>query len=275
MTPELTAVTFGLLSALSWGSGDFSGGLASRRFPAAAVAFWVNVVGAVLFALIALLRSEAFISRDIPWAMAAGASGALGLTCLYRAFSMGQMGLVAPTAAVAGAVIPVVVATTLEGLPTGLQLVGFLLGFAGVWLASQSGQTGRPPGLVYALLAGLGFGLYFVFIDRVEGLFWPSSVAKLVAFSVVWLLVLRARVAVPELKQMPLMVVAGVLDAGGNIFFLLATQAGRLDVAAVVSSLYPASTVLWAALLLHERMNRSQALGVALALVAIGLISLA
>lgn len=275
MTPELTAVTFGLLSALSWGSGDFSGGLASRRFPAAAVAFWVNVVGAVLFALIALLRSEAFISRDIPWAMAAGASGALGLTCLYRAFSMGQMGLVAPTAAVVGAVIPVVVATTLEGLPTGLQLVGFLLGFAGVWLASQSGQTGRPPGLVYALLAGLGFGLYFVFIDRVEGLFWPSSVAKLVAFSVVWLLVLRARVAVPELKQMPLMVVAGVLDAGGNIFFLLATQAGRLDVAAVVSSLYPASTVLWAALLLHERMNRSQALGVALALVAIGLISLA
>lgn len=272
MTPELAAVAFGLLSALSWGSGDFGGGVASRRLPATSVAFWVQCTGMGLFALLALARGEVFRVGDVGWSLAAGVSGAVGLVALYRAFATGQMGLVAPVSAVVGTSIPVVVGGLLEGLPKPVQLLGFALGLLGVWLASRSEGSGRPAGLGYALLAGLGFGFFFVLIDQVEGLFWPSTLSKLTSSLLILLVALRGRVAFPG-RVWPLMLLSGALDAGGNIFFLLATQAGRLDVASVISSLYPAFTALWAWLLLRERLGSSQRIGVLCALGAIVLIA--
>jgi len=274
MNAELLAVAFGLLSALSWGAGDFSGGLASRRAHPYAVAVLVSTTGLTLFALLALLRGERFFPGDVGWALLAGASGALGLLSLYRAFTAGQMGLAAPVAGVSGAVLPVLLGAVLEGLPGGLQLLGFGVGLLGVWLASRPEGAVRPTGLAWALLAGLGFGGYFVLIDRVEGLFWPSALAKLAALALTLAYALLKRPKRwPRPREWPLVALAGVLDAGGNLFFLAAAQSGRLDVAAVISSLYPASTVLLARVMLHERLHRAQALGVLLSLGAIALIS--
>ncbi|RMH55619.1 MAG: EamA family transporter, partial [Deinococcus-Thermus bacterium] len=150
------------------------------------------------------------------------------------------------------------------------------VGLLGVWLASQSGGFGGPArGLGYAVLAGLGFGGYFVLIDRVEGLFWPSAFAKLTAAALTLGWALGSPPAPRRVlgRHLPLLVLAGLLDAGGNVFFLAAAQAGRLDVAAVLSSLYPAFTALLAWALLRERLRPGQNLGVVLSLAAIALIA--
>jgi drug/metabolite transporter (DMT)-like permease len=131
------------------------------------------------------------------------------------------------------------------------------VGLLGVWLASRPEGAVRPTGLAWALLAGLGFGGYFVLIDRVEGLFWPSALAKLAALALTLAYALLKRPKRwPRPREWPLVTLAGVLD-----------------VAAVISSLYPASTVLLARVMLHERLHRAQALGVLLSLGAIALIS--
>ncbi len=277
MSAELAAVSFALLSAISWGAGDFSGGLASRRLTPYLIALLVHATGLALFVLLALLRTESFHPPDIPWSMAAGLAGCAGLVFLYRAFEAAQMGLSAPIAGVVGAALAALVGFFLEGLPTPPQLLGFGMGLLGVWLAARPERGFAPSrGLVYAFLAGLGFGGYFALIHQVEGLFWPSALAKLVATTLMlglafWMGLLRWQ---PQLTaSLGLVGLAGLLDAGGNLLFLVSAQAGRLDVAAVISSLYPAFTALLAWGLLRERLSRGQTVGVLLSLVAISLIA--
>ncbi|GIW33932.1 DMT family transporter [Meiothermus sp.] len=277
MSVELTAVFFALLSAISWGAGDFSGGVASRRLNPYLIALLVHTTGLLLFALLALLRGEAFQPQDLPWSLAAGLAGCVGLVFLYRSFEAGQMGLAAPMAGVVGAGLAALVGFGLEGLPTPLQLLGFGVGLLGVWLAARpEGGAGPAQGLVYAFLAGLGFGGYFALIHQVEGLFWPSALAKLTATLlmlglVAWLGLLRREARLSA--SLGLVGLAGLLDAGGNVLFLVAAQTGRLDVAAVISSLYPAFTALLAWGLLREHLSRGQTVGVLLSLVAITLIA--
>jgi drug/metabolite transporter (DMT)-like permease len=287
-------IVLGLISAVLWGSGDFVGGMAARRLPALQVTFWVNALGIVLFSSMALIAGEVFVPKDTGWAIAAGSLGALGLTSLYKALSVGQMGVVAPVAAVMSAAIPVVAGSLLEGLPKPLQFGGFALGLLGVWLVSYSGQI-RAGGLGLALLAGVGFGSSFVCVDQVSGVFWPSAVIKITAFTLIALglsgvgYVRRGQTSIgdskeasraqetglrwPPAKVVYLLLGAGVLDALGSLFFLLSSQAGRLDVAGVVSSLYPAATVVWAWLILRERLNPGQWLGIGSIFGAIALIA--
>lgn len=277
MSPELLAASFALLSAISWGAGDFSGGVAARRLNPYLIALLVHATGLLLFASLALLRGEAFQTSDIPWSVGAGLAGCLGLVFLYRAFKAGQMGLAAPMAGVVGAGLAALVGAALEGLPAPLQLLGFGVGLLGVWLAARPDSASGPSrGLIYAFLAGLGFGGYFALIHQVEGLFWPSALAKLTATALMLGLVgglglLRRAAGLSA--SLGLVGLAGLLDAGGNLLFLVAAQTGRLDVAAVVSSLYPAFTALLAWGLLRERLGRSQTVGVLLSLVAIALIA--
>ena len=277
MSPELLAVSFALLSAISWGAGDFSGGVASRRLSPYLTALLVHTTGLLLFTLLALLRGESFQPQDGPWSVGAGLAGFVGLVFLYRAFEAGQMGLAAPVAGVVGAGLAALVGFVLEGLPAPLQLLGLGVGLLGVWLAARP-EGGHNPsrGLVYAFLAGLGFGGYFALIHQVEGLFWPSALAKLTATTLMLGLVgglglLRQGAGLTA--NLGLVGLAGLLDAGGNLLFLVAAQAGRLDVAATISSLYPAFTALLAWGLLRERLSRSQTVGVLLSLVAIALIA--
>ena len=153
-----------------------------------------------------------------------------------------------------------------------------MLAFIAVGLISGLGVVkGRPQGLGLALLAGVGFGSFFILISRVShvSIFWPLAAARLSSLLFLLAVILVRRQSIlPEKSVWPVVFLAGALDVAGNVFFLLATHSGRLDVAAILSSLYPAVTVLLATIILKERVSRFQTIGIVVALVAIPLISL-
>ena len=278
MSSTFATIVFGLAASLCWGSGDFNGGLASRRANASSVVIAAYAVGFVLLVVLALIWKEPFPAPlDIIWGGLAGLAGATGLIAFYSALSIGRMGIAAPISAVLTAGLPVIFSAFTEGLPGLLQLGGFVLALLAITLISRPERSkGRPEGIGLALLAGCGFGCFFILISRVNHAetFWPLAVARFT--SVLFLLIvvrIRQQPTLPRLSVAPLVLLAGTLDAFGNVFFVLATHTGRLDVAAVLASLYPAATVMLAALLLRERVTRIQAIGILLALVAVPLIS--
>lgn len=280
MPSDLAGAALGLASAASWGAGDFTGGLASRRSPVLGVLAVGQAAGVSAIAALALATGEPLPPVvSVAWGAAAGAAGAVGLAALYRGLAIGRMGLVAPLSAVLSAAIPVALGAVSLGVPAPVRLLGFAFALAGIWLVAGAGG-GEPErgtaGLGLALVAGVGFGGFLVLMDRGArgGTFWPLAAARATSLGLALAAALASRRPwAPPRRALPLVLSSGVLDAGGNAFFVLATQAGRMDVAAVTSSMYPASTVALAALVLRERMSRRQATGVAAVLVAIALIA--
>ena len=275
----LSTVGFALAASLSWGAGDFSGGFATRRAQVLSVVVGAYAVGLIMLIALALVRSEPFpTTLDLMWGSVAGLAGAVGLVAFYQALAVGRMGIIAPIAAMLSAALPVLFGAFFEGLPRPLQLIGFVLALIAVGLISGLGVVkGRPKGLGLALLAGLGFGSFFILISRVSNgaVFWPLAAARLSSLLFLLAVVLiRRQKVLPEKSVWPVVFLAGALDVAGNVFFVLATHAGRLDVAAILSSLYPAVTVLLATIILKERVTRLQAIGIFVALVAIPLISI-
>jgi drug/metabolite transporter (DMT)-like permease len=237
-----------------------------------------HFVGLLLLIGLALLWGEALpANADLAWGLAAGMAGVVGIAALYRALAIGRMGLVAPVSAVITAALPTLFGMITEGLPSALTLGGFGLALLGVWLvAGAGGAEGGRAGLGLALLAGCGFGVFFVLVDRAgaSAVFWPLAAARCGSLVLVLPFALaRRQLARPELRLLATVLLAGALDVAGNAFFVLATQSGRLDIAAILSSMYPASTVLLAALLLGERITRPQVAGIGAVLAAIVLIA--
>jgi drug/metabolite transporter (DMT)-like permease len=275
MGSEFLAIVYGLASAASWGSGDFSGGLASRRGSVYSVVIISQLIGVVFLVTLALSLVESIPSADnLILGGIAGVSGAIGLVALYLGLASGRMGVVAPVTAVVAAAIPVLFSLLTKGLPATSQLVGFGMALMAVWLLSSGGDGGairaRELGLV--LTAGFGFGLFFILIDGVSqsAVFWPLVAARIASVSfLIILTTIRRGWERPARTQLSLIALAGIFDTGGNAFFALATRMGRLDIAAVLSSLYPAATVLLAWLILKERLMLQQWLGVAAALAAL------
>jgi len=275
---DLIAVVFGLASALSWGAGDFSGGLATKRAPVFGVLAIGHGVGLLLLIGLALVSGEPLpAATDLGWGLAAGLAGAIGLASLYRALAVGQMGMVAPLSAVLTAALPALFGALTEGMPGALDLVGFGLALLGIWLVAGTGAVGGArDGLGLAVLAGCAFGIFFILMHRAgaSAVFWPLVAARVGSLGFVLPIALGRRQLVrPDLRLLVPVLLSGALDVAGNAFFVLASQAGRLDVAAILASLYPASTVLLAALLLGERVMRVQVIGIVAALAAIALIA--
>jgi drug/metabolite transporter (DMT)-like permease len=275
---ELAAVGFGLAASLSWGTSDFSGGMAAKRVHIFGVMTISYAVGLVLLIALAVARGEPVAAAsDLMWAAGAGLAGAAGLTAQYRALAVGRMGIVAPVAAVLGATIPVIFSAFSEGVPGSLRVIGFGLAILGVALISRARTAGSgADGLGLAVIAGMGFGLFFILIDQVsdDAVFWPLVAARGASFAVLLIVALSSGQAwLPSRSGLRIVLLAGALDVGGNTFFLLAAQSGRLDVASVLSSLYPAVTVILARGILKEHVTRAQGIGIAAALIAIPLIA--
>ena len=276
----MTGILFALTAALLWGSGDFSGGFATRKANPFQVLALSAIAGIVVLAIAALVAHETLPSATgIFWSLLAGLSGAVGITSLYTALSRGNAAAVAPIAAVLGAAIPVGFTFLSRGAPAALQVVGFGLAFIGIWLVSRSapveGQNANSQ-LGLAFLAGAGFGGYFISIGQVEdsGVFVPLLIARSVMFLSALIILAFKRLPLPSIRGNRVAPLAGILDAAGNVFFLLAITFSRLDFAVVISSLYPAITVLLAAFLLKEKVGVWQKAGVVLCLAAILFISL-
>jgi len=273
-----SVILFGLFSAAAWGTSDFAAGLASRRVSVLALVLAAQTVGMTVALGLAMLRAEPVPApMDVLWSGLAGVLGTGAIVALYAGLAVGRMGVVAPVAGVIGALVPVAVGIALEGLPAGIVLVGMAAAVVAVVLVSRvGGEAGARSGIELGLLAGLGIGLFNVTITRVdEGLvFGPLTIVRVAALVVLALALLarRQRVALPA-RLAPAIVAIGLLDMAGNAGFLLAEQTGSLAVAAVLSSLYPVITVILATIVLRERVTRSHAAGIALALLAIVLIA--
>lgn len=273
---------FGLAAAVAWGAGDFGGGLVSRRVSVFGVVLVTQLVGMAIAAAIAVIRAEPMpAGQDLLLCIAAGVLGVIGITSLYRGLAVGRMGVVAPVTGVLAAVIPVIAGIILEGWPAQLVLVGIGLAVVAVVLVSRvkdDAATGRS-GIQEALLAGLAIGLFGVVISGIGEGFVFSSLTVIrgtqVVILVAALLLLRSRIPWrPPRDALLALVVIGILDMAGNAFYLLGVQTGALAIAAVLSSLYPVTTVILAAVLLKERATRDHAAGIALAIGAIVCIGL-
>jgi drug/metabolite transporter (DMT)-like permease len=277
----LLPILYGMLSALIWGAGDFIGGMASRKSDAFRTVVFSETAGLVALVIILLV----FGAQPAPWAAlawsaAAGGLGCTGLVILFKAFADGKMSQAAPVSAVTAAAIPVAAGVLLEGLPELTTIGGFLLALVAIWFIPQSESGGRLKRLAdlrLPLLSGIFFGLYFIMMDRgtQEAVLWPMVASRFGGSLVISLYVLARRgPLLPGKAAWPLILLNAALDVGGNLFFVLATRLGRMDVAAVLSSLYPGMTVFLAWLVLKERMTARQGLGILAALGAIVLMTI-
>lgn len=263
-----------LAAALAYGLSDFVGGLASRRtsaWPVAVVGAFGSFVGALLLALV---TDGSPAPDDLLWGALAGVGSGTGGAFLYRGFAAGRMGVVAPVSAVGAAMVPVVVGVASGERPSTLVWLGIAAGLPGIWLVSREpgGLAGHAEGAVDGVLAGLGFGLLFAATAQVseEAGLWPLVVTQAVAVVAVVLTAALLRSAWrPDDPSQAWGLLAGALATLGVLAFLLATRTGLLTVAAVLTSFYPAVTILLAATVLREAVHRVQVVGLALCAVTV------
>lgn len=281
----MLSILFGLGAALGWGAGDFTGGLAARKTGAYRTVLYGEVIGIILLLVIAQVSGESLPNLPM-WllAMLAGMAGTVGLILLYHSMTLGLMSIATPVSALLAASLPVLAGIFKEGFPEILTIFGFGFALFAVWMISQ-GEGGvadiftHLSDLQLPLLAGIGFGFYFVLMHEVTSagaIIWPMVASRSggMILIVIYMLVTRASWKVEDTSAWPMITLNGLLDISGNVFFILAGQTGRLDVAAVLSSLFPGATVMLAWIFLKERLTRNQWIGIASALIAIVLMTI-
>lgn len=276
--PSLSLSTsFSLGAVFSWGTSDFVGGYAARRSNAFLLTAIAHISGLLLMTGVALATHSVFPSRTaVAWALIGGLSGGGALAIFYRALASGRMGLTAPVAAVLGAAIPTVFGMFREGLPQAAQVAGFALAAGGIWLISRTEDDSPPQGIGMAALAGIGFAGYYLCVKQAGdgSAVWIAATSKVASFTLTAFIVLIGHsLREIDVRGIGLGVLAGCLDIIGSVLFILASQTGRLDAAVVLSSLYPAVTVLLARLILKEHFTRWKALGMVAALLAVPMIA--
>jgi uncharacterized membrane protein len=275
------ALVLALLSALAYGLSDFLGGILSRRTSAWSVAVVGQVSNVLCVGAVAFFVPGDPSPGHFAWAAVAGIGSGCGAGFLYRGLGSGRMAVVAPVSAVGAAVVPVLVGGLTGERPSVLVWLGIAAAVPGIWLVSstpegRSDQTASSAGLVDGALAGLGFGVLFASLGQIprSAGWWPLTVTQGVAVPAVVVLAAALRAEwVPRGRGVGWAVLIGPLGAAATGFFLLAAQQGYLTVAGVIASLYPASTVLLAALVLHERVHRTQGAGLGLCALAIACVA--
>lgn len=270
------AIVLALFSAATYGVGDFLGGMATKRTRAAAVVMWSHLLGVVALTTFVLISGDVLSAHDFGLGALGGAAGALGIVFLYRGLAIGPMSVVAPITALLAAAVPVLTGVAQGERPGVVVGVGMVAALAAIVMVSAEGGGNLRPsdlrGVGLAMGAGLAFGLFFValsFTDDASGM-WPLVAARVVSVIGVGSLALlgRVHVGVPAGPARWLTAGAGALDIAANVLYLLAIREGLLSVVAVLTSLYPVSTVLLARVVLKERFAGLQRAGMAVAVAA-------
>jgi drug/metabolite transporter (DMT)-like permease len=275
-------VLLSLLAALSYGLSDFNGGIFSKRGGPWAVALTAQASGTLFVLVVALVDGGQPTGADLLWAVAAGVGNGFGTVFLYRGLSSGRMGVVAPVSGVGAVVVPVVAGLLTGERPASLVWIGVVLALPAIWLVSReptdtaTRDAPRGSGLVDGVLAGLGFGGLFAALAqiRADAGFLPLAVNMAVAGVVIVAVAVTLRQSwVPSSRWAFGGIVSGALGAMATGLFQVAAHHGLLSVAAVITSLYPAFTVLLAALVLRERVHGTQGLGLALCAASVALVA--
>ena len=259
--------------------------MASRKTGAYRAVLYSEAIGIVFLFFVVGIFGEPFPNLKV-WLLSilAGALGTVGLILLYHSMTIGLMSIATPVSALLAATLPVVIGIFREGLPRWMTLIGFGFALFAVWMISQ-GENGikdilsHLSDLKLPLLAGIGFGLFFVIIHeatKTGATIWPMIASRsggLVLISS-YMFIANTSWKVEDSSAWSIITLNGILDVSGNVFFILASQLGRLDVAAVLSSLFPGATVLLAWIFLKERLTRNQWIGIGSALIAIVLMTM-
>lgn len=274
-------IVLALFSALAYGVSDYCGGRAARSTPTFVVTLVAQLTTVTLTGTIVAVLADPFpAADDVAWSIGAGIASTTGVTAFYYALANGAMTVVAPVTAVISAVVPLATGVALGERPTALALTGVALAIVAVGLVSGVGgraERSTPAGVILmAVVAGIGFGMLFVFLDRTsdESEMWPLFIAQLTSLPIVITAVVARRLTFPPPRRLiGVMALAGLLAVSANVAYLVATREGLLSLVAVITSLYPASTVALATVLDQERMSSSQAVGIGLAVGALGLVT--
>lgn len=281
-------IVLALGAAVTFGAADFWGGLASRRGPSAGVVAVAQALGLPVVLAWCLLSAPSASPADLLWGAASGAAGAGGVLLLYQGLAHGRMSVVAPLTGLVAAGLPVMVSPLLGEVPSPIALVGIVIALAAIALVSREGEPhaddqtvstmSRRAMVVLAVASGACFGALFLLLDRASedaGL-WPLVANKttgLIVVGLYGLLIVRTGLRVGR-AALPMVVACAVCGTAAEVLLLLATQQGFVAIAAVITSLYPGSTVLLARFVLRERLRKDQLAGFALAALAVGLIAL-
>lgn len=284
------AIALALMSAVMYGVSDYVGGRASRRFPATAVAFGSEIVIFVACVVVVpLVESSGPPGEAVWWGLAAGVTGSLGIVGLYVALSRGNMTVVAPVTGVVAAVVPVAVGVLTGERPSALAITGIVIavvavaligGLAGFFNRSAARPAIDVQTVSIAIAVGFAFGLLFAALAQTEDDSgqWPLLFARFTSLPVLavafgiqirrqgWSRAVRPALALPA-------VAIGLLIAGSNVTYLISTREGLLSVVAVVVAMYPASTILLASVIDGERATPWQLTGMAMAVVALVMIT--
>jgi drug/metabolite transporter (DMT)-like permease len=276
----MTAVALAMVGAVAYGVSDFIGGLASRRTSVWPVALLACVGGFVSALVLALVVPGNPHTEDVLWGLLAGIGSGGGTAFLYRGLAAGRMGVVAPVSGVGATTLPVLIGVLTGERPSTLVWLGIVAALPGIWLVSREepdrDQGAAGSGLLDGILAGVGFGMLFAALGQVPASagYWPFAANQGASvLAVVAACLLLGGDPIPRLAVQWWGLVSGLLAAVAGLGFLLATHRGLLSVSAVLVSLYPAFTVLLAALVLRERIHRVQAAGLALCGVAVVLVA--
>jgi drug/metabolite transporter (DMT)-like permease len=289
-------ILLSLGAAVMWGGGDFSGGMGVKRSGGSLgaglrIVLLSHATSFVVLLTLAHLRGDAMPHGTLlAWGIAAGVAGGGALTAFYIALSRGAMGASAAVSGLLAAAIPALLTLYQQGPPGISPLLGFAVAAIAIWLIAASPAEEKTGGgtrqtMALAMLAGVGFGFYFVALKLASptGVIWPMASARIGSLSICSLMFITHRIRsgkkdaqLGRLNRSAVVwaLATALLDTSGNLLFVAATRAGRLDVASVLASLYPATTILLAALALGEWPSRRQALGMAAAAVAVALIAL-
>lgn len=266
------SILLALGAAIAYGLSDFIGGVASRRTSVWPVALTACLGASLGTVVLAVLVPGDPSGADFAWGLLGGLGSGTGTAFLYRGFARGRMGVVAPVSAVGAALLPAVLAVTTGERPAAIAWVGMLVALPGIWLvsrepASADAAASTAEGLLDGVLAGVGFGLLFAALGQVpeESGFWPVMGTQLVSLvAVAASAVALGGNPLPRRRADWSGLTAGFLATLAVVGFMLARQQGLLSVAAVLTSLYPAATVLLASVVLQERLHRAQSVGLAL-----------
>jgi drug/metabolite transporter (DMT)-like permease len=280
--PQFAPAAYSVTAVVVWGASDFAGGFGSRRANAFVLTAFSHLCAFVLMLAIAFAEHGVFPNRaSIFWAVAAGVIGGFSIAIFYRALASGHMGLAAPIGALLGAAIPTLVDIALEGAPSRWSVLGFALAILAIWLIArpeapgESDESGHPKGVAAAALAGVGFAGFYLCIHQATGSpTWVAAISRIGSLAATSIAVLATRAPLQLNRSATTFgALAGCLDIIGVALFILASQHGRLDEAVVITSLYPAVTVLLARIVLKEHFNRWKVVGLLAALAAVPLIA--
>ena len=267
-------------ASLSWGLGDFLGGVKARVLPALTVLAASQPFGLAALGIGVLARGSGIPGDEVAWSALAAVFGTIGLFAFYRGMAAGAISVVAPIAAVAAGV-PVIWGVVVSGdRISGLQAIGFVAAVGGSVAASleaRPGQRQLAAGVGWAALAMLAFGAYYVPMHAAstQDWLWPAFLFRCTSVTLVWSIVLLRRAWPRGLRpHWTGLVAIGLLDTGGNALFAAASSThGLLSVVSVLASLYPVVTVLLARIVLGERVQQTQDAGIVVALVGVVLIT--